>query len=154
MYGVLLISICYVQLSHFPSHLRYIPEHPQISMIIENYKLLLVLRMYYTYIIFFVNLLLMNDGKTMFLEVMMLILSMECFWKFAKLLFKDFVLLKVLKFNDLQVLCPGTIIVLHKTIPPLYCPLTTTLYIYMTNVVPISQLLLLVHFCNTCLLCM
>jgi hypothetical protein len=33
LYGVLFISILYVQFSHFPSHLRYIQELPQISMI-------------------------------------------------------------------------------------------------------------------------
>jgi len=46
-------------------------------MITDNYNFILVLRMYYTYIIFFVNVLLMNSGKTVFLKVMMLILSMN-----------------------------------------------------------------------------
>jgi len=46
-------------------------------MITDNYNFLLVLRTYYTYIIFLVNLLLMNSGKTVFLKVMMLILSMN-----------------------------------------------------------------------------
>lgn len=119
-------------------------------MITDNYNFLLVLRMYYTYIIFFVNLLLMKSSKTVFLRVMMLILSVNIS---EILLSYCCVLLKVLKFNDLQVLqtvCTATIIVLRKTIPALYCPLPIILYIPMTNVVPISQLFLLVHFCNTC----